>query len=348
MKRVALLTECRPYDPNRSFEEQLVSVGGNTGNNAYITALKDIFGAAHVNYGQLDKTLEQDEYDIYIVGNLSWIVENRPVPDFYYDALQKILKKGKKFVPISVGTQVAEYKSNFQYHSQTLKMLKEVSEQAVLACRGEYTAELLKKNGIHNVEVVGCPSLFHPKDPDFKIFKKDRLERDAKVATGITPWPNGYMTSSHVQKFFMFVKQHKVDFIEQASMNWIDSLGNSDPEFKKSLQEYIDEYLKIFFDIEEWREYSRNLDFSFGARFHGNVIPLLEGVPALFITIDARTKEMCEYFQFPTIDIKDFDFNTSIEQLYEMTDYSEFNKNYRELYNRFENFARKNDLEIVY
>ena len=80
------------------------------------------------------------------------------------------------------------------------------------------------------------------------------------------------------------------------------------------------------FNIDEWRNYAKTLDFSFGGRFHGNVIPLLEGVPALFISIDARTREMCEYFRFPTIDIKQFRYNYTIDELYELADYTEFNK----------------------
>lgn len=347
MTRVALLTECKPYDPNRNFEEQLTSVGGNTGNNAYITALEDIFGAQRVNYGELDRALEANKFDAYVVGNLSWIVENTAIPEFYYDAFKKITKKGKKFIPISVGTQTFDYKPNFKYHPKTLSLLKEISEQAVIACRGDYTAEILSKNGVKNVEVIGCPSLFHTKNPEFKLFKRNHLRKNPMIATGITPWPNQKMSANIVKKFLKYAIKNKVDFVEQANTNWIEFLTKSDQEFRGELQNYIEKYGRIFFDIETWRDYSRELDFSFGGRFHGNVIPLLEGVPALFITIDARTKEMCSHFKLPTIDIQEFDFNITIEELYEMADYSEFNKIYKKLYVKFEEYARKNNLEIV-
>ncbi|RAT98744.1 polysaccharide pyruvyl transferase family protein [Brevibacillus sp. Leaf182] len=347
MNRVAILTECKPYNPNRTFTEQLNSVGGNTGNNAYITALMDIFSAVRVDYELLDKALEDDEYDVYIVGNLSWIVEDTPLPDFYYDAFRKIISKGKKFVPISVGTQVFDYKADFKYDPTTLSFLKEISEQAVIACRGEYTAEVLSSNGVKNVEVIGCPSLFHTKDPNFKLSKRNYLRKNPRIATGITPWPNEKMSTSLVKEYLGYAIRNKIDFIEQADNSWIEFLSETDKSFKGLFHTYFKRFGKMFFDIEEWRAYSRELDFSFSGRFHGNVIPLLEGVPSLFISIDARTKEMCEYFKFPTIDIQEFCFDKTLEELYEMADYTEFNKSYSDAFIKFENYVKKNNLKIV-
>lgn len=346
MTRVALLTECRPYEVSRSLMDQLNSVGGNSGNNAYITALRDIFGAEVVDYDQLDNVLLQDSYDIYIVGNLSWIEENTLVPEFYIDAFYKIVKKGKKFIPISVGTQTDEYKMDFNYHEGTIKFLREISEQATIGCRGEYTASLLKQNGVDNIEVIGCPSLFHMNTPDFKIKKKKRLPFRAKVATGLTPWPNKNMNVSTIKQFFVYAANKKMDFIEQAETAWYELLIKDDENFKIILDSYTKDYSKIFFDITQWRNYAKKLDFTVGGRFHGNVIPLQAGVPAMFISIDARTQEMCEYFSFPMIKIQDFDFNTSIKSLYEQTDYTEFNSKYKELYARFEKFSRNNGLEM--
>lgn len=348
MSRIALLTECRVYNEQRNFEEQLIAVGGNTGNNAYVTALKDIFGAEHVNYGQLDKVLSEDRYDIYIVGNLSWIVENSELPSFYHEAFRKIISKGKRFVPISVGTQVVDYKSDFKYHPNTLKLLKDINEQAIIACRGEYTLELLHKNGIKNAEAVGCPSLFHTKDYKFKVNKRNKLRKNAFVATGITPWASKHLSIDKIKEFFMYAKRNNVDFIEQANTKWIEHITKLDKQFSNELLSYLDKNNKIFFNIEEWRDYSRELDFTFGGRFHGNVIPLLEGVPALFITIDARTREMTEYLKLPSIDIRDFKFDMSIEQLYDLTDYTKFNSSYTDLYIKFERLANKNGLWINY
>ena len=100
MNRVALLTECLIYREDRTLEEQFAAVGGNTGNNAYLTALKGIFSAA-LNYRNLDKSLSEDKYDVYITRNMSWIIENKEVPPFYYDAFKKITRNGKRLVPIT-------------------------------------------------------------------------------------------------------------------------------------------------------------------------------------------------------------------------------------------------------
>ncbi|MBN2980611.1 polysaccharide pyruvyl transferase family protein [Cohnella algarum] len=347
MTRVALLTECRSFNPLDSIDEKLKSVGGNTGNIAYISALREIFNATQIHYTELNSALLEDKFDTYIVGNLSWIIEDKPIDPYFYNCFRKIIEKGKKFIPISVGTQTAKYKKDFKYHPTTLTWLKEINEQAIIACRGEYTANVLSSNGVKNIEVIGCPSLFHKLDSDFKIYKKDQINKNAKIASGITPWPNRNMELQKVKDFFEFIMKNQFEFIEQTNALWVEHITKADSNFNDKLQVYLKEYSKMFFNIGEWRSYCNTLDFSFGGRFHGNVIPLLEGVPSLFITIDARTREMCEYFKFPFIDIGEFDFNLTAQELYDMADYSDFNKHYKSLYLKFEQFAEKNGLKIA-
>jgi len=348
MSRIALLTECTPYNAKRTYRQHLDSIGGNTGNNAYLTALRDLYNAEYVNYGQLETTLEMDLYDTYIVGNLSWITENVALPEFYYSSFSKIKKKGKRFIPISVGTQTADYKSDFTYHPQTISFLQEIADQAIIACRGFYTAELLRKNGIENVEAIGCPSLYHRKDPDFKITKKNKLNGKPIVATGITPWANKNMDKTTILKFFDYALKNNMDFIEQARSNWFQFLfsNKKNNEKEKELERYLALKSKMFFNIDDWRAYVKTIDFSFSGRFHGNVIPLLEGVPALFISIDARTREMCEFFEFPLVEINKMNFTMGINEFYEMTDYSQFNSKYKTLYSRFLDFSNRNGLVI--
>ena len=73
----------------------------------------------------------------------------------------------------------------------------------------------------------------------------------------------------------------------------------------------------------------------------------MEGVPTLFVSIDARMNEMCEYFKFPTVQVNEFNFNWSMSELYDMADYTAFNRSYSEAYRKFENLANKNELKII-
>lgn len=51
----------------------------------------------------------------------------------------------------------------------------------------------------------------------------------------------------------------------------------------------------------------QNYDFSMGMRFHGNIIAMQNGLRALFVVSDSRTRELTEYFGLPVLEAKEFD-----------------------------------------
>lgn len=81
-----------------------------------------------------------------------------------------------------------------------------------------------------------------------------------------------------------------------------------------------------------------------GERFHGNIVQVQNGVPALFLTVDSRTSELTEFFDLPHIPINSFDANKPIEYYFEQADYSQFNKNYKAKRKIFLDFLKKNNL----
>ena len=68
-----------------------------------------------------------------------------------------------------MGLQNGKADPNFVLHPNTLKLLKEIEERCVIGVRGYYTAEILNKYGIKNLQVIGCPSMFYGLDYNFKI-----------------------------------------------------------------------------------------------------------------------------------------------------------------------------------
>ena len=100
----------------------------------------------------------------------------------------------------------------------------------------------------------------------------------------------------------------------------------------------------IYFDTDSWRESLRGYDFMVGARFHGNVIALWEGIPALFLLTDSRTQELTEFFHLPSLRMEEFDRTQPIEFYFEKADYTKFNRSYQRLYENFCEFLRENCL----
>ena len=72
---------------------------------------------------------------------------------------------------------------------------------------------------------------------------------------------------------------------------------------------------------------------------HSNII-------ALFSIVDARTNELISLFHLPCIKLVDFDASKPISYYYNLADYTNFNENYKILYDRFVDFAARNGLKF--
>jgi polysaccharide pyruvyl transferase WcaK-like protein len=110
----------------------------------------------------------------------------------------------------------------------------------------------------------------------------------------------------------------------------------------------VDEYLafikkncKVFFSVEEWASYIKTKDFSVGTRFHGNLIALLNGVPAVIFVHDSRTTEMCNFMKIPHFGL-DSRLLENIPKLYQDVSYDEFSRNYSQLYQSYCSFLTEN------
>ena len=214
------------------------------------------------------------------------------------------------------------------------------------ALRGYFTAEFFEKLGFKNAVVTGCPSIFQMgRDltiSNEKVSKKDFVatingtfklpipDKDINAADFICQDVNGkllynpeYFASDpfSFRRILKYIKRGDYCFVKAAANNRI----------------------KLFADTQQWMSYYvyNNVSFSFGSRIHGTIIPILSGVPSLCYTMDARTREMTEFFDIPHIIPSS---NIQKKDLYEWyceTDYSTFNANFAKRYDDFEKFLQK-------
>ena len=81
-----------------------------------------------------------------------------------------------------------------------------------------------------------------------------------------------------------------------------------------------------------------------GSRFHGNVIAVTSGIPALTMVVDSRMDEMTRLFRLPTLPMEDFRLDKPLEYYYDLADYTDFNKAYPERMRVFRDFLQRNGL----
>lgn len=322
---------------NNPSDENFKNVGINTGNLAFDYSLKSTIKCEAMS--MQDFLSRSEEFDNLVSRDFIWIKESTDMSYF-----SKVVEKFKKpIIPISVGLQSENFSSDFKLNANTKSLLLELSERAKLGVRGEYTAVILNKNGIKNIEIIGCPSLFLYANYGRKIYKKN-FSDVKRIISNYKTLSDSLNEKTDID-IIHYLKEHSNTFMEQTKCYFSD-------ESKKYIWsndlDFLVRHKHIFFCFPDWLEYAKTFDFSIGARFHGNVVQILAGVPSLVLTFDSRTKELTDYFNIPTLDIEKFDIEKSLEYYYELADYSDFNKNYPKKLDNFINFCFFNNLELNY
>lgn len=320
---------------NASEEELLDTYFGNTGNLVYWETLDRLFKPEIVGFS--DSEIERlKTFDNAITTDLIWIKENAEFP-----YLEKVVEAVDiPIIPISVGLQSSTFNPNFQLSPRTLKLLKTLEKKATLGVRGYYTAEILKRYGITNIEVIGCPSLYYWNNPNLQI---SEMEEPKNICCNFRTF-YGLLTKPETQ-FLEYCAQNNFKFYEQTKHKLCQNQLKDLSKFE-ALKDWLNTSSEMFYDCTNWSDSikSNNFDFSIGGRFHGNIIALQNNAKALFLTSDTRTDEMTDLFHLPKLNISNFDPTKSIEYYFKLADYSEFNKTYPLLFKRFVKFATNNGL----
>jgi hypothetical protein len=320
------------YNQFAARDEKYWKIGKNTGNILFSTALHSIVHCDIVDFWSKDKF---NNYDSLISTEMIWLQENvspGPIATYWFESL-----KNTRLIPMSIGLQAQSFKSDFKMHPKMIETLSAAQERAVLAVRGTYTAEILNRHGIKNISIIGCPSVYQLPlfQSSFSSLIKHRSVRDcvANYKTFVGP------LSDRDKEILNYIMEHCTGFVEQTLLPPVSS-DTADA----MLLDWFGRNTSLFFDLESWLRHLDRYDFSFGLRFHGNVAALLAGMRALFVTIDSRTREMVEFFKFPSIEMADFECSRSIDEYFSMADFSGFALVFPTLMENLGAFMAKNDL----
>lgn len=315
-------------------------VGNNTGNLVFIRALKNIFRPRIFPLWDLDSGAFRDDPEVthYITTELIWLTENTVYPHVW-----KMLDGigDKPLVPISVGVHSRTPSTKINLNPDTVKLLRTISERAVLGVRGEYTAAVLERLGVLNLRIIGCPSLYYGMNDAFRVDKAPFRE-DMKTAVNFRTF-YGSLRPAECE-FLTFAANRGLPFVEQTQQELtLLNCQNNQPQYEY-LSGWLKEKKRVFFEVETWVEWLRTMDFSMGSRFHGNVLAIMNGVPALTMVIDGRMQELTRLFRLPTMNALDFSMDKPLQYYYDLADFTEFNRVYPQRLAAFRDFLDKNGL----
>lgn len=216
------------------------------------------------------------------------------------------------------------------------------------ALRGYFTKEFFSRLGFNSAVVTGCPSLYQFGANYFDDFPEEKVsESEFKpvfngVITNYTKYMNMYPSSQFIDQNQYYNILNDKEFLDNNSVKELIKRYSFDELLLLS-----DNRVKLFPDMVCWMNYLKNskFNFSIGERIHGNIMPILSGVPSIVVAHDSRTQEMAEFFNIPLIEINEFKKCNSIYDLYLDMDYSKFKSTYSEKYYDFEKFL--NSIGIV-
>ena len=271
-----------------------------------------------------------------------------------YEAVTQFIEQLKiPFFSLSESIQSEGYGYEANFHCRlspkVQRYLHTIADHSPLVgARGNYSAEVLHKSGIRNVETLGCPSLYI-NGPQLNPGLLERPEKGnvRNVAVCYSNYQGN--TGSRIADVLGMAVDNGYHYVEQTfalatkALCYPGKIEASD--FFKARHIYRDVnnlaalleagHLRYFTNYRLWREFLGSMDFAFGARMHGLTPALQEGVPSLFIAHDARVREMCEFFKLPFVAEQDLPERIDLDWLLSTCDYAPAHSHYPSLYTNY-------------
>ncbi len=200
---------------------------------------------------------------------------------------------------------------------------------AMFGVRGNQTESFLHKNGYANAKALGCPSLYvYPSN--MLSIKTPEINKNSSVLTAGHKWLRNIFGHQPERMDFLrnLAETFKTEYVYQDDFYSFHELtgvrGFYDDATGLVSKEIMSNYLTVhgvdpipfedmwhFRDGRTWRLLAEKTDFYFGDRFHGGVVSLQVGKPALFMYKDLRVQELTNHIGIPNCsfdEIQDQDY----------------------------------------
>ena len=331
---------------NRKDQKNRVAILGNPIiNNHYHKATSEIFNQVGKNignqlfrfatYSHISSPKEIVDFNTdpeYLKNNFDILVipsANQVNPAWDLGSRAKFIEQCQlPVLVIGLGAQASQtnFADKLELQPGTIRYLKIISEYSKrIAVRGEFTARCLQEHGIANIVVIGCPSIFlSPRSNLGEIIEPKYQKPIIKLSVASASCPPNKIHQLVERKLIDLVDLYRGHYICQAPQDLI-ALSRSrleeiqQPNYLQKLHSYLmprvsyPEFISFarrhftsFWNVESWLEFLSTCDFSLGKRIHGNIAAIQAETPALVITHDSRTKELCNTLKIPNIAMTEF------------------------------------------
>lgn len=282
-----------------------------------------------------------------------------------WDGITALLERTK--VPVmafGIGVQTPDNAETYVNES-TERFLKVVADRSTsLAVRGTLSVKALKSIGIDKTRVIGCPTVFRHRQPTIRI---NRIAPEDIVELGFTLRRKtfGFQT---LQRYVMrtLSERHRMTIfcageLEEKAIYYAEQRLVADPEATMAtavatlvaenwlcgpddpLLALYRKSLAVFESVQAFEAGLKTMDAVTGFRLHGNLLALANGVPALYVTYDTRTREFVQTLGIPAVDARQMD-RFSFREAWEKADFGTFERAYVRRFGELKAFLEENGM----
>lgn len=358
MKRCGIVV---PYQAHSTYSfntKELVSaVSENIGNLMFRYATSHIlqdYVPIYFDHTSIDEYREKIDLVVYPTANqLNPSITHLGRHALFFEKLDKPV------IMLGLGAQSTDDQSSIanRLSSDARRFFNVISGLSYkIGVRGKFTGQMLSEIGIHNWEVMGCPSQFiNPRlDLGQVIAKKlERLSSRPETISRVAVFPqhgNAYMTSTHGPSekalFEYSIKTRGASYIVNGPFQVLAIArgrayeipleqrrriadffmpGTELVEFEKSFRGAA----TVFTTVESLMEHLSQCDFSVGKRIHGAFAAIQSTTPAIVIAHDSRTRELAETTKTPLVNMESLSSSLNIADIVSGIEFDaiEFDKN---------------------
>jgi hypothetical protein len=363
MKRILLRSGKDPFEiasPEATIESNIIA--DNCGNLVFMEAAHKILSAPGVevvadrlSVSPRDAARINAEYDAYVVPLANAF---RPSFEPLLIRLTQVIERLRiPVVILGVGAQ-----GSVDYDTRRLKPIERsvraftravLDRSPTIGVRGELTRDYLRGLGFHDVEVIGCPSMFMWGE-NMRVEKRvPGLEHDARISLNVSPYVKamGSVVMANIERYpnLSYVAQ---DIATLELLVWGEpskvAATQSQVPVHASHPLFAQLRARFYVDPWPWIHDLREVDFSFGTRIHGNIAALLAGTPAYVFAHDSRTLELARYFGIPHRAMRDVSPDVDPADLYAEADFTALNDGHPARLATFLDYLSRNGLDHIF
>jgi len=266
-------------------------------------------------------------------------------------------------VACGMGAQ-AETDRPIEFSPQSRYVWKHIADHCqTIGVRGAFSAETLKHNGVGNIEIVGCPSLFRARNRDLALepapggprrvsFSVRRevdvtyasdpvefVETQKRIIAKLDLVADLYL-SCHGEPeekafFYRAPRAREEATARLVASGWFDHASGG------VLKRLYESKLYYFSRPSDYDYYAPQFDAALGYRVHAVLPAAALGVPAAMFDYDTRSRELAETFDLPLYKPDEFERMT-LAEAFAPERFDKFNSRFKERYDRMKHFFVKN------